>query len=219
MYKFVIYLLYVIFIFLQIILDMSYNNFSDWYKKALINAENNIKQIGLKNLWVEDIFIQVVKNSTWWIKEIFNLYWINEKLTLEIINKWIFNETYEKRKWVYSWMNSRLKNIILWSVKTAASFSKPKASIEDFLLSMLKNDSWIVSFLDYIGITPSDIESNLVELNNLWVIDWISKWDESWINVNWDDWINKLLWALTQNLFWWAEEQTTPFDSNKKQTW
>jgi hypothetical protein len=129
---------------------MSYNNFSDWYKKALVNAENNIKEIKLKDLWVEDIFIQIIKNSTWWIKEIFNLYWINEKLTLEIINKWIFNEIYEKRKWVYSWMNSRLKNTILWSVKIAASFSKPKASIEDFLLSMIKNDSWIVSFLDYI---------------------------------------------------------------------
>jgi hypothetical protein len=24
---------------------MSYNNFSDWYKKALVNAENNIKEI------------------------------------------------------------------------------------------------------------------------------------------------------------------------------
>jgi hypothetical protein len=52
-------------------------------------------------------------------------------------------------------------------VKIAATYSKPKASLEDFLLSMIKNDSWIVSFLDYIGITPSDIEKNLSELNNL----------------------------------------------------
>ena len=198
---------------------MSYNNFSDWYKKALVNAENNIKEIWLKDLWVEDIFIQIVKNSTWWIKEIFNLYWINEKLVLEIINKWIFNEIYEKRKWVYSWMNSRLKSTILWSVKIAASFSKPKASIEDFLLSMLKNDSWIVSFLDYIWITPSDIEKNLVELNKIWVIDWVSS-NEWWkIDLSWDDWINKLLWALTQNLFWNtdSEDPSTPFDMNKEQ--
>ncbi len=195
---------------------MSYNNFSDWYKKALVNAENNIKEINLKDLWVEDIFIQIVKKSTWWIKEIFNLYWINEKLTIEIINKWIFNETYEKRKWVYSWMNSRLKNTILWSVKIAATFSKPKASIEDFLISMIKNDSWIVSFLDYIWITPSDIEKNLTELNKLWVIDWISKWQSNSVEVEWEDWINKLLWALTQNLFW-SNEQTTPFDMNSNE--
>lgn len=196
---------------------MSYNNFSDWYKKALVNAENNIKNIWLKELWVEDVFVEIIRNSTGWIKEIFNLYWINEKLTLEIIDKGIFNEPYEKRAWVYSWMNTRLKNIILWSVKIAASFSKPKASIEDFLLSMLKNDSWIVSFLDYIGITPSDIQKNLTELNNLWVIDGITKWGHPEINIEWEDWINKLLWALTQNLFWnisW--DQATPFDANEE---
>lgn len=194
---------------------MSYNNFSDWYKKALVNAENNIKEIWFKELWIEDVFIEIVRNSIWWIKEIFNLYWINEKLTLEIINKGIFNETFEKRWWVYSWMNTRLKNTILWSVKIAASFSKPKASIEDFLLSIIKNDSWIGNFLDYIWITPSDIEKNLTELNNLWVIDGIAKWNFADLNIEWDDWINKLLWALTQNLFWnnlW--EQSTPFDAN-----
>ncbi len=200
---------------------MSYNNFSDWYKKALVNAENNIKGISLKDLWVEDIFIEIIKNSTGWIKEIFNLYWINEKLTLEIINKGIFNEAHDKRKWVYSWMNSRLKNTILWSVKIAASFSKPKASIEDFLLSMIKNDAWIVSFLDYIWITPSDIEKNLTELNKMWAIDGIKEGNNNPTEIEWEDWINKLLWALTQNLFWtnpWEQEwDTTPFDMNSPQ--
>jgi hypothetical protein len=32
------------------------------------------------------------------MREIFNLYGINEKLTLEIINKAIFNESLDKRK-------------------------------------------------------------------------------------------------------------------------
>ncbi|MCD5385219.1 ATP-dependent Clp protease ATP-binding subunit [Candidatus Gracilibacteria bacterium] len=201
---------------------MSYNNFSDGYKKALVNAENNIKEIGLKDLGVEDIFIQIIKNSTGGIKEIFNLYGINEKLTLEIINKGIFNETYEKRKGVYSGMNSRLKNTILGSVKIAASFSKPKASIEDFLLSMIKNDSWITSFLDYIGITPSDIEKNLTELNKAGIIDGISNINNSNIQLEGEDGINKLLGTLTQNLFGAGgipseDNETTPFDMNNPQ--
>ena len=195
---------------------MSYNNFSDWYKKALVNAENNIKEIWLKELWIEDIFMEIVKNGAGWIKEIFNLYWINEKLTLEILNKGIFNETYQKRVWVYAWMNARLKSAILWSVKIAASFSKPKASIEDFLLSILTNDSWLVNFLDYIGITPSDVQKNLTELNELWVIDGIAKWTKAEINLEWDDGINKLLGALTQGLFWNTTWQT-PFYWNTKQ--
>ena len=145
---------------------MSYNNFSDWYRKVLINAENNAKQSWIKELNIEDVFVEIVKEAEWWIKEIFNLYWIDEKLVIEIISKAIFNEPISKRKWVYVWMSQRLKNVILWSAKIAASFSKSRASIEDFLLSTIKNDSWINSFLDYIWIIPWDIERNFIRLNN-----------------------------------------------------
>ncbi len=202
---------------------MSYNNFSDGYKKVLINAENNIKQMWLKELSLEDVFLEIIKNSTWGIKEIFALYWINEKLAIEIINKWVFNEAPSIRKWVYSGMSSRLKNVILWSVKVAASFSKEKASLEDFLLSMIKNDSWFTSFLDYIGIVTTDIDTNLTDLNKLWTIDGLKNgwyWTSN-TNVNLaDDSIDKLLWALTQNLLWEEnlEWDTTPFDLNKEQT-
>ena len=202
---------------------MSYNNFSDWYKKVLVNAENNAKEIWLKDLSIEDVFIQIIKEASWWIREILNLYWINEKLTIEIINKAIFNETLLKRKWVYAGMNARLKETILWSVKIAASFSKEKASIEDFLLSIIRNDSWINSFLDYIWIIPSDIERNIVNLNNLWAIDWINSSfnDENIrqrndLDMNNDEAINKLLWAITQNILW-QQMPETPFDQNPEQ--
>jgi len=201
---------------------MSYNNFSDGYRKALVNAENNAKEIWMKELTIEDIFIEIVRNSIWWIKEIFNLYGINEKLTIEIINKWIFNEKLEKRRWVYSGMNSRLKNVILWSVKIAASYSKQKASIEDFLLSIIRNDSWLNSFLDYIGITPKDIEKNIMDLNQLWTIDWVKSNIELEANI-WgfeiddEESINKLLWAITQNLMGGQKDDSTPFDQNKEQ--
>lgn len=200
---------------------MSYNNFSDWYKKALINAENNVKEIWIKELTIEDIFIEIVKTANGGIKEIFNLYWINEKLTIEIINKWIFNEKLEKRRGVYSGMSPRLKNAILWSVKIAASFSKQKASIEDFLLSILRNDSWINSFLDYIGITPKDIEKNIIDLSNLWTIDWVKtgidlEWDLSEFEIKDEESINKILWAISQNLMN-QNQDSTPFDMNKEQ--
>ena len=213
---------------------MSYNNFSDWYKKALINSEAKIKEMWMKELSVEDIFLEIVKHSSWWIKEICSLYGMNEKLTIEIINKGLFNENPEKRKWVYSGMNTRLKNVILWSVKIAASFSKERASLEDFLLSMIKNDSWLVSFLDYIGITATDIEKNLIDLNNLWAVDGTSQnikpqmQDNTWWALHqniqtWDETIDQLLWALTNNLMWEGAqaanwETPTPFDGNKAQT-
>jgi hypothetical protein len=43
---------------------MSYNNFSNGYKKTLVNAENNAKEIGLKELGIEDVFLEIIKNST-----------------------------------------------------------------------------------------------------------------------------------------------------------
>lgn len=197
---------------------MSYNNFSDWYKKALINAENNIKEIWLKDLSIEDILIEIIKGANWWIKEIFNLYWINEKLVMEILDKEIFNESFKKRSWVYSGMNNRLKSVILWSVKIAASFTKQKASVEDFLLSIIKNDPWMNNFLDYIGITPSDVENNLIELNKMWVIDWEVKWWKWNFTVENEEDVDKILSALSENLFSAIENDwMTPFDNNKEQ--
>lgn len=101
---------------------MPYNNFSNGYKKVLLQTEENIRNLWLKYLSVEDIFLSIVKDSKWTIKEIFSLYWINEKLTLEIINKAIFNESLEKRKWVYSWMSTRLKKCNFMKFKNCSLF-------------------------------------------------------------------------------------------------
>ena len=200
---------------------MSYTNFSIWYKKILVTTEENIQSLWIKYLWVEDIFLSIVREAKWSIREIFNLYGINEKLTLEIINKAIFNESLDKRKWIYSWMNSRLKNVILWSIKIAASYSKTKASIEDFLISLIVNDSWVNSFFDYIGITSSDIEKNLRELNESWSVDWEKEGDmrNAELDLETTENINKLLWALTQNIFKAGEDLMTPFDNNIEQKW
>ncbi len=193
---------------------MSYKNFSEWYKNILINAENRVKEMWLKDLRIEDIFLETTKNISWATKDVFNLYWIDQKLALELINKWVFNDKPEKRKWIYSGMNNELKNIILSSVKTAANFKKAKASIEDFLLALLQNGNWLNNLLDYIGIISSDLQTNLIELNKAWIIDW-----EIIQNPATKNEINELLWSLTQNLFTEINENnTTPFDSNKKPT-
>jgi len=44
-------------------------------------------------------------------------------------------------------MNHSLKETILLSVKIAASFSKQKASVEDFILALIKNNSWFSRLL------------------------------------------------------------------------
>jgi len=198
---------------------MIYNNFSDFYKKVLINTENKIKNLWYKELKESDILIWIIQESTWWIKELFNFYWINDKLIEEII--WIKEICWkqESRFWVYSGMNNSLKETILLSVKIASSFSKQKASTEDFLLALLKNNWWFVKALHYIWINPADLEKNLVDLNKDWTIDWfvVGK------NVPWDfiEPLDKIIWAITEWLFWWIlweNGETTPFDNNKAPT-
>jgi len=192
---------------------MSYKNFSEGYKKTLIDAENRVKEMWLKDLRVEDIFLETINNVSGATLDVFMLYWIDRKLVMEIIWKWVLNDKPERRKWVYSGMNNELKNIILSSVKTAASFKKANASIEDFILALLQNNNWLNWFLDYIWVIPSDLQANLVELNKAWIIDWEFSKAQATKNE-----IEQLLWSLTSNIFsgiseqqWWA----TPFDSNK----
>ncbi len=191
---------------------MTQNNFSDWYKKAMVNAENNIKELWFKELKIEDLFLEIVKNSSWLIKELFDVYWIDEKLTIEIIERWLAVNGEINRKWVYSWMNKNLKNVILWSVKIAASFSKSKASIEDFLLSILQNDTWFPNFLSYIWINPTDLEIHIIEISKAWSIDWISQKN----NESDNDSIWELIWAITENLFWEWWKWTSEDNKKKK---
>ncbi len=193
---------------------MVYNNFSEKYKKILISAENRIKEIGFKELKTEDIFLEILKYSEDGLKDIFNLYGINEKLILEIIQKWNFNEKIELRKWVYSGMSNKLKEIILWSVKIAASYGKQKADIEDFLLSMVKQDIWLANVLDYVGINPKDFEGNLQDLNHIYLNKDGTINDEKTL----EEWMDKLIGAIAENFLWgmWAEmEDNTPFAVNK----
>ncbi len=201
---------------------MVYNNFSDGYKKTLINAENKARELGRKNLQPEDIFLELLETSDGWILEVLTLYGVDKKLTLEIINKWTLNTPPSKRKGIYSWMNQQCKDVILGSVKIAAQNSKARASLEDLLMSLLSNDPWLPSFLEYIGINPSDLETNITDLFKLGTTDWFNPntapdWSQS--DANTDSSIEKLFWNLAENIFSglrWAntEEWELPFDAN-----
>ena len=191
---------------------MVQNNFSDWYKKALVNSEARIKNINFSELSQEDVFLEVVMHSVWGIKELFDLYGINEKLVIELIWKWNFNKKPEERKGKYRGLHPKMKDIILGSVKIAAEFWKSKASLEDYLLAMLTLGDWLPSLLDFIGITPSDLEVNILELQKNWAIDWITSWET---NIKPD----QIIGALTENLLSWINWLVVenPFAQNKKQ--
>jgi ATP-dependent Clp protease ATP-binding subunit ClpC len=195
---------------------MIQNNFSDGYKKALVNSEVRIKNVNFSELSQEDVFLTIVMHSVWGIKELFDLYGINEKLVIEIIGKWTFNKLPENRKWKYKGLQSKMKDVILASVKLAAELGKQKATLEDCLLSMLKVWDWLPSLLEFIWINSSDLEINLLELQKSLSVDWIidSKHKESQMKTD------QVMWALSENLLSGIQNliQDNPFAYNKKQT-
>ena len=197
---------------------MVYNNFSDGYKKTLINAENKAREVGFKDLQAEDIFLELLENADGGILEILTLYWIDKKLTLEIINKGLFNVSPIKRKGVYSGMHQKCKDIILGSVKIAAQNSKARATLEDLLMSLLTNDNWLPNYLEYIGINPSDLETNINDLFKLGTNDGLSP--QNIPEEKNDASIEKLFGNLAENIFSGLqaaasdEEGSIPFDAN-----
>lgn len=197
---------------------MIYNNFSDIYKKVLVNSENKIKQLWYKELTEVDVLIEILQESEWGLKEIFQIYGINENLIKELLSiKEVFWKI-EPRAWVYSGMQNSLKESILLSVKIASNFSKSRASCEDFLLALIKNNTWFNKALFYVWINPKDIEKNLTDLNKSWAIDGVNPNMSNGQNL--DEPLDKIIGAITENLFWGMmennREEATPFDNNKQ---
>ncbi len=190
-----------------------YNNFSNGYKKALINSENKIKSLGIKKLQEQDVLLEIINIAEGGIKDIFALYGINTKLLLDIFEKDEFRKNYQITKGVYAGMDNTLKNTILTSVKITASFSKSKTTLEDFLIALIRNKWWFYKALEFIGIDPKDVETNLVELNKFNTIDG-TKDDISNVKEG-DESISKILGAISDSLFG-QNDLETPFDMNKK---
>lgn len=187
------------------------NSFSDWYKKVLINTENNIKDVWFKETKEFDVLVEIMKNANGSLKELFITYWLTVSLILEVISKTDMSSMLEDRKWAYAWMSASLKETLLASIKIAASYGKHRASIEDFLIALIRKNSFFNRILEYVWINPSDIENYLVDFTKNGSIDWINSKKDSQGN---DDSTDKIISALMDSL--WAEEweESTPFDIN-----
>lgn len=192
---------------------MSFNNFSDWYKKVLVSWENTIKNMWFTMLEEQDIFIEILKDTKWWLKDLFGIFWINDTLFLEVQSYILPKEKLKIDKWNYIWISKTLKDTILLSFKIASSYSKNKASTEDFLLALIKNNWWLNRFCDYVWINIQDLEKWLIDLNKSWALDWIITQNNQSV-ILWD-WFDKILNTITKNLFSNDNEEETPFDNNK----
>ncbi len=142
-----------------------FKNFTPEYKWYLLAAENSAKQEWFSSLESIDIIIEILRSKKWHVFAIFNDFGINEKVFLDVMTHPKFAPLVN-RSGEYSGISEWLRNVIVASVKVAASFEKKTIGIEDFLLSLIKQTgSWFLDFLDFIRINIRDFEWALIDLN------------------------------------------------------
>lgn len=145
------------------------NQFTDEYKKIMLDAENRAKQFGYKEILPEDIFLQMSRIGTGNIHDLFLSFGISEEILVDLLSRPPFSPGDWVRAGDYVGISARLKDIIVLSMKVAATFNKPQAGPEDFLIALFRaqTENWFYQLLDFIGITPKDFEGQVIELNKL----------------------------------------------------
>lgn len=143
-----------------------YNNFSDEYKKLMIDTEVTVKANGYREILPQDVFLEVVRIQNGPMHDLLSTYGIGEKLVLEVFAKMPFSEYLSDREGPYSGLGQRVKDLIVVSVKIAASQERSQAGVDNFALSLFRSnaETWFFQFFDYIGINPKDVEKAILGL-------------------------------------------------------
>ena len=159
------------------------NQFTQEYKNIMLAAEARAKQFGYSEILPEDVLIQIAHIREGNVYDLFVSFGLNDSIVIDILSRPPFVHVDGIRDGQYIGISQRVKDLIVMSMKVAASFQKSQASIEDFLLALfrIQTENWFYQFLDFIGISPKDFESQLVEINKL-IAGTVEKgnWEGEW---------------------------------------
>ncbi len=142
-------------------------SFSPDYKRLMLDVEATVKSKGYTEILPIDVFLEVARIRDGEIGDLMASYGINESIILEVFSQRPFVTMFEDRTGDYIGLGKDLKEIIVSSMKVAASYEKKKADISDFLLALMRTsrEEWLHKFLDYIGVNPKDIEEQLTTMH------------------------------------------------------
>ncbi len=191
-----------------------YTNFTEEYKNLMLETENIIKSKGFSEILPRDVFLRSLEIKTGHIFDLYASSWINIKIANEVLSRAPFNMTDVWRSGAYVGLSSRLKELIILSMKIAASAEKKKAGVEDFLLALFRTntETWFYQFFDFIGLSPKDIEQDLKDLN----VSIIKNADNNLFGP-----LDNILHAIEEGLAntFSDTESVDPFAANKKPEW
>ena len=202
------------------------NQFNEEYKAVMLAAENRARQFWHREILPEDVIIEIAAVKTGNIYDLFTSFGLNEIIIIDVISRPPFASE-NSRDGNYIGISDRVKNLIVMSMKVASSFQKSQASIEDFLLALfrIETENWFYQLLDFVGISPKDFETQIIEINTL--IAWI--WNGTGESGGLFGPIDEIMKMLEENFSSkkWEQKQSntppqvpngqTPFSVNKSQ--
>lgn len=117
----------------------------------MLSAENRVRQLGYKEIIPEDVVIQIATIKTGNIYDLFMSFGLNESIIIDVLSRPPFAPE-NPRDGSYMGISDRVKNLIVLSMKIAASFQKSQAGIEDFLLAIFRTETenWFYQVLDFV---------------------------------------------------------------------
>ncbi len=149
------------------------NQFNEEYKNVMLAAENRVRQFWHREILPEDVLIQIAALKSGNAYDLFTSFGLNDAIFLDVLSRPPFAPT-TSRDGVYVGISERVKWLIVMSMKIAASFHKSQAGVEDFLLALFRTESenWFYQVLDFVGISPKDFETQVIEVNTLIAWAW-----------------------------------------------
>lgn len=68
------------------------HNFSEEYKKLMLDAEESVKRAGFPEILPEDVFLEIAKLTSGGIYDLFTSYGVNQKIVADVFGKRPFSE-------------------------------------------------------------------------------------------------------------------------------
>lgn len=145
------------------------NQFNEEYKNIMLSAEQRVKQLGYKEISPEDVIIQMAALQSGNTYDLFSSFGLNDSILIDVLSRPPFFDTDTPRDGSYIGISQRVKDLIVMSMKIAASFQKSQAGIEDFLLALYRipTENWFYQMLDFVGVSPKDFETQVIEINTM----------------------------------------------------
>ncbi|MFO0764359.1 MAG: ATP-dependent Clp protease ATP-binding subunit [Candidatus Gracilibacteria bacterium] len=147
---------------------MQFPNFTPECRQVLIDSELRVQKLGLSWVTSSEVFFSLLESNHPQLQDFCMTHGLNSAIIREVLKEDTNSSEDEKKTpGSYTGMSTVVKDIIVNSAKTAAHFQKTSIDVFDLFLAILQNEgtNHIRNALAFVGISPSDLEGNINEIN------------------------------------------------------